>query len=147
MLTDRIGPTAATAALEPTSSAIPGRVVGLGAPVSVLICLSPREAPLLSAQLLKRRRDEQHEEAVIDEMLASLSCDIDEERIVLWPTAYASPILRAALTDAVAGIAAAVPGDDSLASLADALDTARSVLATLQAFLAVDNGGLDQVAL
>lgn len=73
------------------------RVVGLGAPVSVLIRFAPCETPFLRSQLLKRPPEPDEHPEVLRQMLASLDEDGAIEIAVLWPTAYAAPVLRAAL--------------------------------------------------
>jgi hypothetical protein len=80
-------------------------------------------------------------------MLAALDEDGDTGTVVLWPTAYAAPVLRGALNNALDGIVAASRDDDGLPSLAAAIYAAQALLATLRAFLAIDHGGLQEVAL
>jgi hypothetical protein len=66
---------------------------------------------------------------------------------VLWPTALAVPVMRGALTRALEEIAEPARGDGQLAALAEALATACALLRSLRALLAVDRGGLQDVAL
>jgi hypothetical protein len=92
---------------------------------------------------------EQHsaERQAWEEMLAALDEDGDAGTEVLWPAAYAASVLRAAFSDALDAVVAASRDDDGLPSLAEAIYAAQALLATLRAFLAVDGGGLQQVAL
>jgi hypothetical protein len=159
---------AVDAEASPCARRVQQRVIGLGAPVSVLICLAPCETPFLRAQVREHLAGhaqhprvltptlsegsndrEQHsaERRVWEEMLAALDEGGDAGTEVLWPTAYAAPVLRAALDDALDAVAAASRDDDRLPSLAAAIYAAQTLLATLRAFLAIDNGGLQQVAL
>jgi hypothetical protein len=136
-------------------------VVGLGAPVSVRIRLTPGEIPLLRGEILKRlhartrptsaRREHQHDgfadnELAWCEMLAQLDGgEAAEEIYVLWPTAYADLALRDALTQALIGVLRAPDG--GLPQLGEALATAQALLATLTAFHDIDRGGLQDVDL
>jgi hypothetical protein len=123
------------------------RVTGLGAPISVLIRLAPYEAPLLRSQLLNGPLSHDGDPSVIEEMLAGLEHDGGTELTVLWPSAYAAIVLRGALADALDGVVSAERDDACLCSLAGSLSAAQAALTTLRAFLEIDNGGLQQVAL
>jgi hypothetical protein len=154
---------------SPAISPCPGaRVVGLGAPVSVLIRPEAREAPLLRAQLHAelaehdRKRPEpgplatareleeadewMTERGAWEEMLLGLDGNGETPIELLWPAAYACPVLIGALRDAVAQLQD-LPARPDLPSLAEVLDTARACLATWSAFEAIENGGLQDVHL
>ena len=146
------------------------RVVGLGAPISVVIRPATCELPLLRArvqrELDEHRRERpdlgpkqtvrelvdvvelehwEREHAEWERMLSSL--DGDGPRELLWPTAYAAPVLRGTLEDALATIRDPRMQADGLPALATALHTASKCLATCRGFDAVDNGGLQDVRL
>jgi hypothetical protein len=141
------------------------KVVGLGAPISVLLRLEPCEAPLLRARVhakilehdSKRPADaptpwSEAEEwgaqrATLEDMLIGLDDDTATPIEVLWPTAYAYPVLYGALTDAVASVQQQRTEPDALPALISALDAARAILATWIAFDGVDGGGLQDVHL
>jgi hypothetical protein len=153
---------------SPAISPCPGaRVVGLGGPVSVLIRPEACEAPLLRARLHAelaehdRKRPEPGPLAAAEEleeadewmaqrgawedMLLGLD-DNETPTELLWPAAYACPVLIGALRDAVAQLQN-LPARPDVPSLAQALDTAHACLATWSAFEAIDNGGLQDVQL
>jgi hypothetical protein len=138
-------------------------VVGLGAPVSVRIRLAPCEIALLREQILPQRRPtplraihwdatstpalepQSAEDQAWEQMLVELDAADDEGISVLWPTAYAAPVLHGALADALDSVAHSRHGDVDLASVADALTTAQTLLETVRAFQTVDRGGLQEV--
>jgi hypothetical protein len=145
------------------------RVVGLGAPASVLIRPEACEAPLLRARLraelaqhdrkpcpepgplaTAREREEADEwiaeRGAWEDMLLGLDGYSETPIELLWPTAYACPVLIGALRDAVAQLQD-LPARPDVPSLAEALDRARACLATWSAFEAIDNGGLQDVHL
>jgi hypothetical protein len=133
----------------------------------VLIRPEACEAPLLRARLHAelaehdQKRPEtgppaaerEHEEAdewiaqraTWEDMLLGLD-DNEAPTELLWPAAYACPVLIGALRDAVAQLQD-LPAHPDVPSLAEALDTARACLATWSAFEAIDNGGLQDVQL
>ena len=148
----------------------PARVVGLGAPVSVLLRPANCEVPLLAArvqrELDQHRRERpdlgpketvrelmdvvelEHWEREHAEWERMLSClDGDGPLELLWATAYAAPVLRGRLEDALATIRDPRVQADGLSVLAAALRAASECLATRCAFDAVDNGGLQDVRL
>jgi hypothetical protein len=143
-------------------SSLSDRVIGLGAPVSVLIRPDPCEEPLLRAELSDRIAQHEAErpqvgdepegadldtlqdweaehrawQAMLDGVRAPDRLDVE----LLWPSPYAAPVLRGVAAAAAATYDKA-PSD---VGAARALESAR---ATLRAFLAVDNGGLEEVSL
>lgn len=148
----------------PPEASCEARVVGLGAPLSVRIRVRSCEIPLLRAQVirsLEQARPPLHAAdderpatgggsvRVWEEMLDQLAdLQVSDACLeVLWPTAYASPVLRAALDDALDAVAHAATQNRDLDSLAAVLLAAHAALDTLRAFVAVDFGGLDEVAL
>jgi hypothetical protein len=156
-------------ARSPATSPCPGaRVVGLGGPISVLIRPEACEAPLLRARLHAelaehdRKRPEPSplatakeleeadewmaERGAWEDMLLGLDGNSQTPVELLWPAAYACPVLIGALHDAVARLQN-LPARPHVPSLAEALDTARACLATWSAFQAIDNGGLQDVHL
>jgi hypothetical protein len=141
-----------------------GRVVGLGAPLSVRIRLEPCERAALRRQILNQAAaspsdvtpegatpapaNDTPQTQAWQEMLVQLEASGDDApAVVLWPTALATPALRDALTLALAAVAQCPRGDAELAALADTLTTASTLLETLRALLAVDHGGLQAVDL
>ena len=73
-------------------------------------------------------------------MLDQLEEDRAGDMELIWPTAYAAPVLRGAVAAAEAAVSAVA----SHASARAALESAKT---TLSDFLAVDNGGLAEVNL
>ena len=73
-------------------------------------------------------------------MLVDLEGEADADLHLLWPTAYAAPVLRAA-------VAVACAEADDAPDNAAARSALESAEATLCAFYAVDNGGLQEVDL
>ena len=135
----------------------PGRVIGLGAPVTVVIRAPRTDVPLLRDEVGRRleehdrsepivglhrlRAGDEHDEwraqrAAWTDMLRQLGDERGADVELVWPTAYAAPVLRGA----VAAAEAAPRGTGTRA----ALESAR---VTLSDFLAVDNGGLAAVNL
>jgi hypothetical protein len=168
---DRVRPLHAERSAVPASwsSLCPGeRVVGLGAPVSVLIRPEACEAPLLRARLhaeiaehdrkrpepgpLATPRDLEEADAwraargAWEDMLLGLDAGNAAPIELLWPTAYACQVLIGALRDAVARLQD-LPARPDYVSVAEALDVARACLATWSAFEAIDHGGLQEVNL
>jgi hypothetical protein len=81
-----------------------------------------------------------------EDMLLGLDSNSETPIELLWPAAYACPVLIGALREAVAQLQN-LPAHPDVPSLAEALDTARACLATWSAFEAIDNGGLQDVHL
>jgi hypothetical protein len=126
--------------------------------MSVRIRLHPCEIPRLRVQVLKlleaaragahRTADEECTapkirvwEAMLDQLKPR---DAGGELDLLWPTALAFPSLRAAAFDALAD---APRGVEELDALAELVHEAAAAIETLRAFIAVDHGGLPEVAL
>ena len=167
MYPDRIDPTYPCAAnlTAPNARGHDARVVGLGAPLSVRIRLEPCEQAPLRRHITRRARalpapdisgttrPARQEAAPVEaqawrEMLAQLADSGDVQPVaVLWPTALAVPALRGALADTLGTIESCPRGDSDLAALNEALATAFALIQTLRALLAVDNGGLPDLAL
>lgn len=167
MHTDRTGPSPTRAAADPLVHIDAKRVAGLGAPVSVSIrfdaCALPALRETLSEQVhpvpeLNPPRRKSTTGAPPDlvqarawrDMLDQLDDADGEDRasvIVLWPTALALPALRSALSRALDTLAQSARDNDALPALAQTLAMTAELLATLQAVLAVDRGGLQDVAL
>ena len=147
MQSDRIGPPDAVAFSS-------RRVVGLGAPLTVIIRAPRGDIPLLRTEVNRlqeehgRQRPDGHsdqeqwvaEQAAWLDMLRQLDDDRDPEVELTWPTAYAAPVLRGAVASAQRA-AQAAPQD------VQAHRRLESATATLGDFLAVDNGGLARVNL
>jgi hypothetical protein len=141
--------------------AVRPRVLGLGAPLSVLIRPSSREVPMLRRELHAQMARHAHERPrlgtsdagewsgerrVWEAMLAGVEDDADTSIELIWPTAYVHPVLFGALREAAALVTApSTPAQ--VGSFAEALKTAEACYATWQAFLAIDNGGLQDVVL
>jgi hypothetical protein len=79
-------------------------------------------------------------------MLDQLGRDEDDEIEVIWPSAYAAPVLRFAVADALKLLGEASRADADLQALAITLATAWELVTTLRAFLAVDNWDLWSIA-
>ena len=77
-------------------------------------------------------------------MLGQLDDERDADVALVWPTAYAAPVLHGAVAAAEAAVKTAPRGTATRQSLGAALESAR---VTLSDFLAVDNGGLAEVNL
>jgi hypothetical protein len=156
---------------EPIDSALCGaatspphvesRVAGFGAPVSVRIRLGECEIPRLRAQVLELLEAARTgAQSIVDEetaaprvlaweaMLDQLEpCDATGGLDLLWPTALALRALRAAADDALDALADAPRGIDDLDALAELVYEAAAAIETLRALVAVDLGGLQEVAL
>lgn len=166
MHTDRTGPPLRDAVCPiaaPPAGTHRTRVVGLGSPLSVQITLTTPEVPALRAELSARLDQEQAPglaangcpsgldavQLALIEMLDQLQFPEGAAEVqVLWPTALAFPALRGAFDqalDALATVSTAGGDELSFGELDTALTTARSALATLAAFQAVDMGGLQDV--
>ena len=135
---------------EPEDPRAPERVVGLGAPTTVRLRLPRADAPLLRGEIraqMERHIDEDDgseqwraERAAWQDMLRGLDVSEHENVDVLWPSAYAAPVLYGAVVTAQAAVTA-TPNDPNAAAIRD------SARLTLTAFLEIDNGGLDEVNL
>lgn len=134
----------------PPDRRAPERVVGLGAPTTVRLRLPRADAPLLRNEIhaqMERHADENDgseqwlaEHAAWQGMLRGLDLNDHEDIDVLWPSAYAAPVLYGAVISAQATVTA-TPNDPEAAAIRD------SARRTLTAFLEIDNGGLDEVNL
>ena len=141
------------------------RVIGLGAPLTVALRLPRSDAPLLREQVLAQINEHDRQQPLVrshmtrreiaaleqwqgehqawKDMLHGL--DSDEGVIeLMWPSAYAAPVLNAATAAALAAVVEGAPDAPRLQQRVADLESAR---ATLRAFRAVDNGGLDEVNL
>jgi hypothetical protein len=130
------------------------RIVGFGAPVSMRIRLDAVEVPRLRAQVVRFLEHAQRPEAAVpvasawQEMLDQLPFRCHGQGLeVLWPTVYAYPVLRAAVDDALDALEEARRDARGLEVLAAEVSAVRAAVETLRAFLAVDRGGLQDVAL
>ena len=136
------------------------RVTGLGAPLSVELRLPQTDVPLLRSEVLRHlERHEQRRPSIATDRGADLERWEAEHRTwqemlhgldggepvieLLWPTAYTAPVLRGAINAARREVEAASPDAPTPQALA-ALESARAIL---DAFLAVDNGGLQDLDL
>ena len=143
----------------------PGRVIGLGAPVTVVIRAPRTDVPLLRGEVTRRLNEHDRNEPVIElhrrrarddheewraqrtawtDMLGQLDDERDADVALVWPTAYAAPVLHGAVATAEAAVRTAPRGTATRQALGAALESAR---VTLSDFLAVDNGGLAEVHL
>jgi hypothetical protein len=158
----RTGPSvpASTATADATLAGRDRKVVGLGAPISVLVRLEPCEFPALRGSLVAaleiharacleargagvdRRDDRATERQALVDMLASLHGAASSSIEVCWPPPLAHGILRGALLDALASLSRCDVTRTALEELGQALETARACFATWSAFEAVDHGGL-----
>jgi hypothetical protein len=146
------------------------KVVALGAPVSVQIRLESYEVPLIVDELRELIRVHETREAEVaagtvneppaDEsqraeygelrrMLEEIACvtESPEPIEVIWPAALATEVLRGALHAAVDRLSDAADDIYATTAIRDALSAAAACLDTWEAFQAVDNGGLEDVAL
>jgi hypothetical protein len=134
----------------------PTRVVGLGAPVSMLICLTRCEIAPLRRHILgwtepaaaaeRARRGETHSPDALrawQEMLAELdrAARTPPLRAVLWPTVYSDPAFRGAIADTLA----AGRSTRDLTARATAFVAVGALRRTLIELRAVDDGGLQDV--
>jgi hypothetical protein len=137
-----------------------GKVVGLGAPISVKMRLQPSEVPRLQTQLRNEltvrelHRPESHsttaalewtaDRQILQDMLRSLDANGDGAGSieVCWPTSVAHSVLRNALVDALADLGRRNVDRCGLDELGEALDAALACFGTWVAFEAVDLGGL-----
>ena len=143
----------------------PGRVVGLGAPVTVVIRAPRTDVPLLRGEITRRLDEHDRNEPVVElhrrrareehdewraqrtawtDMLGQLDDERDAEVELVWPTAYAAPVLHGVVAAAEAAVKTVPRGAAARQALESALESA---LVTLSDFLAVDNGGLAEVNL
>ena len=143
----------------------PGRVIGLGAPVTVVIRAPRSDVPLLRGEVTRRLNEHDRNEPVIElhrrrarddhdewraqrtawtDMLGQIDDERDADVALVWPTAYAAPVLHGAVVAAEAAVKTAPRGTATRQALGAALESAR---VTLSDFLAVDNGGLAEVYL
>ena len=157
MHSDRTGPSDRRAL-----PSVSDRVVGLGAPVSVVIRPDRRELPILSAVVTASMAEHEAERPVArvyptrddrsdlrqwegehqawQAMLDSVARPGEGDVELLWPTTYAAPVLHAA-------VAAAERAQQATPDDAEAARTLESARATFEAFQAVDKGGLQDVHL
>lgn len=142
---------------ERRPQALPGaramKVTGLGAPVSVGIRFEACEGPVVIAAL----RDELIAESDAGgdddhrQELRRMLAEVDhtpgpaESFDVLWPSALALGVLRGALGHASRRALDAVERRAPLAEVRAALAVTGASLETLEDFLTVDNGGLQDV--
>lgn len=137
------------------------RVVGLGAPLSVLIRPTNCEIPLLAEEVRAalaehdrhRPPDETpagdwwlEERGVWETMLAGLDAPTEREIELVWPTPYAHEVLFGALCRVLARLERPSTRVEAR-GLGEALETACACFATWQAFTAIDHGGLQDVRL
>jgi hypothetical protein len=147
------------------------KVVALGAPVSVQIRVEPCEAPVIVDELREliivyETREAEARAGIISEPPDDEGCRdqfhelrqmLDEivrdgepptEPIeVIWPAALAIDVLRGALYEAVERLRTAADDLKATVAIRDALRTVAACLDTWEAFGAIDNGGLQDVAL
>jgi hypothetical protein len=131
--------------------------------VTVFIRAPRTDVPLLREEIGRRLEEHDQREPVIElhgrrardehdewraqrtawtDMLGQLDDERGADVELVWPTAYAAPVLHGAVAAAGAAVKAGPQGTATRASLGAALQSAR---VTLSDFLAVDNGGLAEV--
>jgi len=147
------------------------KVVGLGAPVSVQIRFQACEGAVIADELREQiivyetaeaearagvtgerpddggRRDRLGE---FRQMLSEIERDGDvptEPFEVIWPTVLAYVVLRGALGEAAERLHDTVKDPKDTDAVRDALSVVTASLDTWEAFRAIDNGGLQDVAL
>jgi hypothetical protein len=106
-----------------------------------------RNEPVI--ELHRRRARDEHDEwraqrTAWTDMLGQLDDERDADVELIWPTAYAAPVLHGAVAAAEAAVKTAPLGTAARRALRAVLESAR---VTLSDFLAVDNGGLAEVNL
>jgi hypothetical protein len=132
------------------------KVLGRGAPLSLVVWLEQAEIPLLRDALhteldlhASRRAgvgatgvgDWEDEQRTLQEMLRSLERDGDPLE-VCWPTEFAHGIFRRAVLAAIEQVGKCPTASDGLRQVEEALSAAQASLATWQAYEVVDWGGL-----
>jgi hypothetical protein len=146
------------------------KVVGLGAPVSVRIRFQACEADVIASELGEQILVEERTEA---EARAGLIGEEPDDEIrnrlgefrrmlddiqraggapgepfeVVWATVLAHEVLRGALGQATERLDDALNDLDNTAAIRDAVNVVGALLDTWEAFLAVDAGGRQDVAL
>lgn len=129
-------------------------MTGLGAPVSVRIRFEACEAPVVIDALRDVLSSDSHPGGEDDyrrelrRMLEKVGKSVPAEPFeVLWPSALAIGVLQGAFDHATRRTLDAVERPGQLAEVRAALDVMRASLQTLEDFLGVDNGGLQDVSL
>ena len=147
------------------------KVAGLGAPVSVQIRFQACEGAVIADELRTQidvcktaqteakagvANDMPDDECVGDrhrefcQMLNEIACDGDvpsKPFEVIWPTVLAYDVLRGALGEAAERLHDALKDPNATGAIRNALSVVAASLDTWEAFRAIDNGGLQDVAL